>query len=101
MYICRDCGELFEHPVTHYDDPSPYGVSLPSGSYEYYECPECGSDDITEAEECPCCGNHYDGQKVLCDNCMASLGAELHHLSGLFHLDYDLIADAIAEYYGW
>lgn len=32
MYMCWRCGDLFEEPVVYRDDPSPEGVSLPSGA---------------------------------------------------------------------
>lgn len=48
MYKCNDCNHIFEEPIIEYDDPSPSGVSLPSGYYEYRYCPKCGSDDVEE-----------------------------------------------------
>lgn len=101
MYICKDCGELFEEPAKWYDDPSAEGVSLPSGSYEYHECPNCGSDDFAEAKECPRCDGHYLGDKILCDDCMEELGIQLRDIKGRFHLDQDTFEEAIANYFGW
>ena len=48
MYKCNNCNHIFEEPIIEYDDPSPSGVSLPSGYYEYWYCPKCGSDDVEE-----------------------------------------------------
>ena len=101
MYICKDCGALFEEPVVWYDDPSPTGVSLPSGCYEYHECPSCGSDDFTEAKECEACGDHYDGDSILCPSCMERFGMELKAIKGLFELDQDNFEQAICDYFGW
>lgn len=101
MYICKDCGALFEEPAVWYDDPSPAGVGLPSGSYEYCECPECGSDDFEEANECPRCDCHYLGDKILCDDCMEELGIELREIKGRFHMTQDDFEQAIYEYFGW
>lgn len=52
MFICNECGKIFDEPIVEYDDPSPEGVSLPQGYYEYYYCPYCGSDDVEEHYEC-------------------------------------------------
>lgn len=48
MYKCNNCDHIFDEPLIERDDPSPSGVSLPSGYYEYYHCPKCYSDDIEE-----------------------------------------------------
>lgn len=51
MYRCTDCGLIFETPDIIYDDPSPSGISLPPGSYEYDVCPKCASDNIQSLPE--------------------------------------------------
>ena len=48
MYKCNNCNHIFDEPIIEHDDPSPSGVSLPSGYYEYWYCPKCGSDDVEE-----------------------------------------------------
>lgn len=101
MYRCKDCGVFFDEPYEVYDDPSPAGVSLPRGHYVYYECPECGGDDFEEAKECPCCGDHYVGDTVICEDCIESLGYELAALKGKMHLVEDEFQEAIVTYYGW
>lgn len=80
MYICKKCGKVFkeEDVVEIHDDPSPAGVSLPSGYYTYYECPYCGSDDIHEATECVVCGDYFvdDGDDV-CEECFGTIENKL------------------------
>lgn len=71
MYICLDCGKLFEEPrkyvETHGFDSPPYE--------EWYGCPECGG-VYTETKRCDNCGRwirgeyiKLDGGYYYCDNC--------------------------------
>lgn len=101
MYICKDCGAVFEEPGIVYDDPSPAGVALPSGSYAYEECPDCGGDDFEEARHCDRCDEYYLGDKILCDSCMEELGIELREIKGRFHMTQDDFEQAICDYFGW
>ena len=80
MYYCKDCGEVFEEPVVIRDDPSPAGVDLPSGYYEYHTCPYCESDDIEEAEVCACCGEWFGGDGNLCEECLDGIEGELEKI---------------------
>lgn len=76
MYLhCMDCGEIFEESEAGkmYDDPSPAGVGLPSGSIEYTVCPKCGSDYIEDAEECPLCGTPFASGEEVCPDCAATI----------------------------
>ena len=100
MYICKDCGELFETPVITKDDPSPAGVSLPSGYYEFESCPHCDSFDIEEAQECKSCGEWFDGEG-LCDNCREELYRSLAALRDDMGLMQDDFEEAICEIFGW
>ena len=79
MYICKDCGAVFEEPNVWRDDPSPAGVALPSGYYEYWECPKCGSEDIDEAKQCEVCGE-YIAFRGICDTCMAEITEEVKQI---------------------
>lgn len=50
-YICLHCGHAFEQPeAKHYD--------LACGTWDEY-CPNCGSEDIEEAERCEVCGELF------------------------------------------
>ena len=71
MYVCKECGELFEHPnewcETHGFDYPPYE--------EFSECPSCGG-NYEEAYRCSECGEYISGKyimlkggKRICDNC--------------------------------
>lgn len=71
MFICLDCGEIFEEPKifteTHGLDSPPYE--------KLYGCPECGG-NFTEAFECDVCGEYIDDEYIItdkgdriCNNC--------------------------------
>lgn len=63
MYICRDCGTLFEEPrkiiETHGLDTPPYE--------ELYGCPRCGG-DYTETYVCCECGKYIMSEFVVLKN---------------------------------
>lgn len=55
MYICNDCGAVFDEPAVEREvhfwiDGSP--------AEEFSVCPECGDTDFTEAFECDGCGEY-------------------------------------------
>ena len=78
MYICLDCGRIFDEDEADVirDDPSPAGVSLPSGYYEYPCCPDCGSDYLGETEKCMLCGEYVGEDDMIggfCKDCAADV----------------------------
>ena len=73
MYVCNDCGELFEEPIERTDD-----LGLPDevrrGYVERYGvCPYCESEDFVEARICDVCGEYgklYTGAHInYCKSC--------------------------------
>lgn len=62
MYICDDCGAVFDEP---------FGQRQPHG--EVYEvCPACGG-SFSEAKHCPVCGEYHhpaEQRFEVCDTCM-------------------------------
>jgi hypothetical protein len=56
MYICENCGEVFEEFGTYYEH-HPYGNGY--ATEEWSCCPYCKDTDIVEAHECECCGEHF------------------------------------------
>lgn len=101
MYICKKCHTMFEEPKIEYDDPSPAGVSLPSGRYQYIYCPTCGSDWIEDAKNCPTCGDWHVENGILCGECVNILTHELEQIRIKFNLTKDDFEEAIANNYGW
>jgi len=65
MYICLHCGHEFEDiDRKHYD----HGT----GVWEEY-CPNCGSEDFEEAEQCDLCGDWHVAENVtngVCEKCL-------------------------------
>lgn len=51
-YRCSHCKKLVNEAelVIISDDPSPNGISLPSGAYSYAYCPHCG-EEIGDGDE--------------------------------------------------
>lgn len=100
MYICNKCGKVFDEAVVVRDDPSPDGVSLVSGCYEYFECPHCGSGDIDEAVECVVCGDYFadDGDDI-CQECFNKIENELDALRAKMGLEEELFAKVINQIY--
>lgn len=96
MYICLKCGEVFdEHNMGYHSEwigESRYSSSN-SGWYTTAGCPQCGTDEIEEAQDCMECTeyfaeselNHFlaevqygrtldDYEHVrLCDDCLAKI----------------------------
>lgn len=85
MYICRECGEVFNEPAVQREthdwlDGSP--------SEEWAVCPNCSSSDYSEAVQCGECGVYFseedtdkfvvfspeaadsDFSHVVCNNCL-------------------------------
>lgn len=71
MYICLDCGCIFENPrkytETHGLDSPPYE--------EWNGCPYCGG-FYTETYRCDLCGKYIEDEyittdrgDIICDNC--------------------------------
>lgn len=51
MFYCEECDNIFEHPHTYTEDPSPFGVGLLPGVETWAICPICGSPYINEVDE--------------------------------------------------
>lgn len=110
-FFCLNCEEFFEdtEAETIKEDPSPAGVSLPEGYYEYKVCPHCGSDYIDEAYLCPVCGEYHSphDREEICNSCAEdidkSFEAMIDELSGKYGKDYkdlkEIILDRLAEEY--
>ena len=70
MYICEECGKLFESLPTcenaHYNMS---GEFMGREELTETDCPHCGG-EIVEARKCPFCGyNYIADDDDLCDDC--------------------------------
>lgn len=81
MYICNDCGEVFERPKFVFDEGC--------GWDDF--CPDCGGQDFSEAEECKVCHDVYPIRRMsasgFCDECVAKAIGEFNEK--LLELDTD------------
>lgn len=59
MYKCEDCGCIFdkEDAGTHSEWIGEGGIM--SGYIHYLGCPECNSENLSDAKECDCCGEAF------------------------------------------
>jgi hypothetical protein len=68
MYICENCGEVFEECDTHYE-AHPYGDGYAHEAWSC--CPYCRDTDVVEAHQCEACEEYFasltDG--ILCEKC--------------------------------
>lgn len=62
MYICDECGAVFEDPVRKREYSEEYGDSTA------YYCPYCESEEYT-ADECPSCHGAKNAQDPVCRKC--------------------------------
>lgn len=67
MYLCVNCGEMFDCPESARDFDSEYfGRSV---THYTDVCPQCGSDDIEEMDRCEICGEYIKQGEDLCEWC--------------------------------
>ena len=71
MYICSNCGEVFDEPKT-IEEHHPYGMTYAT---EYWSvCPHCHDSDYSEAEQCEMCGEFVaETRDGLCDCCYGDM----------------------------
>ena len=67
MYICYECGALFDTPDT-YVERHPYGMGYATERWSM--CPCCESNDYGTAQECKECGEYVaELEDGLCEEC--------------------------------
>lgn len=67
MYICFDCGHVFEDPHEIVDDSPEYGRTVEK------LCPKCESGFFERADRCPDCGKWKGVLDKLCEDCIEEL----------------------------
>lgn len=55
MYICENCGEIFDEPL--YVEERPCSDFPETETWSY--CPNCRDDDYEEAVKCKICGKYF------------------------------------------
>lgn len=77
MFICRECGEVFEEPK-YWEEGYPYGEG-----YAYQTlccCPHCEDMAIEEAVVCKDCGEYFAPDDLyggMCDECRQWIRKEI------------------------
>ena len=73
LYICQDCGGIFEREEVEFTDQVPYANEKDRRGWLYPVCPRCGSDDIGVGDVCDRCeaapADTYLGDVCLCRRC--------------------------------
>ena len=77
MFICFDCGAVFDEPATYRDSRGEFWGAPVWETCGM--CPVCGSTEYDTAECCERCGEyvpetHYFGNIKVCDICLEDLG---------------------------
>lgn len=76
MYICEDCGVIFEEAeIKRHLERNGEELDPPS-----CHCPECGSEFYVELEECDVCGEqhpYYEVYDNVCEGCRAKIVEKL------------------------
>jgi len=67
MYICLDCGHVFEEPHKIVDNSSEYGRT------EERLCPNCEGSFMLTADRCPDCDRWKPKLDNLCERCRDEL----------------------------
>ena len=74
MYICNNCGAVFDTPDTQ-TESHPYGEGYAQEKWSV--CPCCGDNDFDEAKECRMCGELVSElNEGLCDCCYGDVYGE-------------------------
>lgn len=74
MYICNNCGAIFETPSI-YEEHHPYGMT--SATEIWAICPHCEDTEIEDAKQCERCGEYFaELHEGLCDCCYGDMYGE-------------------------
>lgn len=100
IYKCLDCREYFAEPTTErIEEWSEYWGRPVAETIVKERCPHCGSEDITEVNECISCLRPTEA--TFCKECHKELDEYLKAIQEVFDLDYEHLQEFIAEHFGW
>ena len=118
MLICNDCGCVFGEDEARIEQDKDYvdnGLGLECIRCDnILHCPNCDSEDIEEAKECPVCGEYFypESKYDVCPNCIENAkddykiaievgrieGNDSHYINGflLYHF-FDKLDDILTR----
>lgn len=99
-YFCEECGHVAtEDELDYYEERDTGEGGYGNVMYSEARCPECGSEDLIEAKECPICGEWHGNDDVICDPCTVEIKKAWDELLAKFADEADAceIARFIAE----
>lgn len=100
MYRCLDCKEHFRDPrEERVEEWSEFWGRPVAEVIVRDRCPYCGSEDITEVNECEACGEPTE--RIFCDECHRELDEYLDAIKYAFKIDHDQLQELIVEHFGW
>lgn len=101
MFKCNKCGSEFAEP-NRWEEKEYHSEVDAHEHFECEGCPECGSQDIDEWDECVVCDEGAATDGVLCDTC----GDEIYNKIAAFFMglkdDYKILdgdVEDIINYY--
>jgi len=98
MYICGECGAIFDEP----DYIREQICSDPEAWEDIARCPNCHSEGFEEARECAECGDYFTEDDLigghLCEDCLHELEKDAKLLKD-YILSIDEGMDDFADWY--
>lgn len=94
MYICDNCGNVFENPRTWREERSGDGWA-----YETMTSSPCCDDSYSEAVPCQCCGmNLIPDTQDYCKECERALNMIMENAQAELGADFDVFYNMVLEW---
>lgn len=77
MYICTNCGHVFDTPNIHTEDYGFGNYGIQPNCFDYEICPNCESEHFVKAKPCNWCGEWFPENKPFIDGCCMNCHEEL------------------------
>ena len=87
MYYCNNCEEIFD--VADYKEEKGERINI---------CPECGSEDFTDAGTCEMCSEPISPNEELCEDCRNYLQTEFEKMAYDRNISYMNLLNGIEEF---
>lgn len=97
MFVCLECGEMFEEPLILYDNLGEFWGAPAQDAYG--ACPNCKSDQIDEADKCDICGEYIQAGYI-CEDCAEDIQTRVREIKTYIKnnkLNYDEYINYLIE----